>query len=259
MFKRNVEDKILIDIDVLYDVRLAILEFLFSDNKDMIFDTDAYLERKRDKLVDFYKGIIPSDAQQMFDEELALNEVLYFRNGALMTSVLETLVPLIREEYYSIETGGDSPKPSIVVNFLNYNFTREEKDMVVRVIKEYIHVPIEVSHCSVSGSFLDAKYIRTYSRWLTYNFNKWATDMVDSIRKHPFPATEVTTGFIALKLTNDDGSAPDFAKEAKAAATGMSPVVSLNYIPLSEFSISLNHLGKLAAAIATKEDKTSDS
>lgn len=242
-FPTNLKDDILIDIDCIYDIRLSILQFLFSDNTDMILDTDKYLERKRDVLKDFYKGAIPIDAQTSFDEELALKEVLYFRNGAMLTGVLDTTSVLIREEFYSKDAGGDAPVPTITVNFAGYSFTDEEKLMITNLVRQVVAVPIDVKHCSIDSSLLTPSYMRKYSRWITYNFDKWATEMVSLLRECPIPLTEVTAGFICHTLMYEDGTPVDFVKEAKAAATGMAPVAAINYIPLAEMSISTKVLG----------------
>ena len=146
----RVPERIIVDLDTLVDTRLMILQRLFSEREDLVFQHDKYLIRQSNFLEDFYENSTAED-QILFDDAYKNRNVDDLKSGFLFTTCFFGLQDLTERIATSNEIAPTAQDVSVTINFHPYEFTDEEKKAVIDSLSfHYFHAK-EIKSVSISN------------------------------------------------------------------------------------------------------------
>lgn len=232
---------LLIDVDVLFDTRLAVLEEIDADLA-LVNVALGWAGR----ISDAPYGV----EQSVFKELYALRDLNTLKR-ATQTAAFEFVRHWILEAMEKIDQMGDGGKLSYTINFHPYKLTVEQGQALARVIKETIGIELPVHIANYDNTKLSPSFVRTkYDGMFKYDGFDWINANQDAFAVTQCRDTTLYVPYLASTLPDNETMQTLNLKtktiEQDMVIT-MRPLVNLEFMDVQAFS------SILSAEMAKKE------
>lgn len=164
---------ILIDLDCLFDTRLATLKGL-SD----AYVTQALKANYRERITDNFVELIPDIDMEAYKDLYKRRGIPTIQTAAMFpTAIIIELAITVREHIKMATQGPMSGKPVLAINTYPYDLTREEIDSIVSLVKHDLNEPLcEVTSVRLSPSQITPALLKNkYKVSFIYHLSEWMT------------------------------------------------------------------------------------
>lgn len=174
------ESGILIDLDCLFDTRLATLKGINDD-----YVPQALKNNYRDRISDNFVELVPDLDMAVYKELYKNRNIPTIQTAALFpTAIIISLAITVREHIKMATQGPISGRPVLTINTYPYDLTKEEVASIVGLVKHDLNEPlcdvtsIRLSPDQVTPALLKNKYRVCFM----YHLSEWMTRHESSIR-----------------------------------------------------------------------------
>ena len=226
---------LLVDIDSLFDTRLATLFTMGEEVADLVL-CNNYYEREHD----FWVGV---DLNRY-------NELYKNRNKNILKNALMTKIILMIKEFVlgTLEVGNYSPfkyKPKIILNIYPYSLTESECNIFINGLKENTNSLADIELIRFSYKDITPLWIKeNCSLVFMYHFRDWFNVNKNEFSKNSCPEVSLITP--AIFYTNKDleqQKRNSFMQLGihpfKATEKRIKPFIDLRLIHIENFCIGL--------------------
>lgn len=176
--------KILIDLDTLFDTRLALVAKLDPLAATYIAQHTAYWDRDHTDWAQLTDGRLTN---AMFEEAWATRDKQVLKQS-IITGILVVLLRLIAEDQQGSSDGEPREALALEINVHPYGLDVEEMEELTALIHETIDDELPITFCSrpieeLTPQVLDANYALV----ILYEFHRWIKQHCFALSKHRCP------------------------------------------------------------------------
>lgn len=171
---------ILIDLDCLFDTRLATLRGISDDYVPL-----ALKNNYRDRITDNFIELIPDLDMDAYRELYKTRDIPTIQTAAMFpTAIIIHLGFTVREHIKMATQGPVSGKPVLAINTYPYNLTQEEVSAIVGLVKHDLSEPLcEVTSVRLAPEQITPALLKNkYKVSFMYHLSEWMTLHETSIR-----------------------------------------------------------------------------
>lgn len=224
-----------LELDVIFDIRLAILTTFFPPYADAFLKSGQYMERVSDQF-DHLDSTFP---QADYEAVLAKRDLAPLLGNLKQTRFVASLQEHIRVLHEKV----DVMRPQtldVVVNTLPYQLSDSVKATLLTVLGEQLG-GVEVRLDDRAYEELTPAYFSRYTMVGLYDFDTWINTFLQELSTRPIPQTEFMSPAInregAGSIEKVQSGAPQVEVRTRLAGH-----LSIDMAALSEFSVPLDLL-----------------
>lgn len=163
--------KVYLDLDTLFDTRLATLAQISQEVAAQIFHSNAYWDRDHTNWETLTQGAVTAEQYQT-QWDARDNETL---QASIITGIIPVLVNIVTEYHRSKKAGTVDYDLAIEINVHPYQLEMEEMDELTRILQdEVLNDDIGVQFISLSLEEMTFEYIKSrYSALVLFDFHHW--------------------------------------------------------------------------------------
>lgn len=227
------ESRIYLDIDSVFDIRLAVIAQLDPEVASTLLKEGAYWQRESDHWDKLTQGQITQEAYQ---QQYAKRDNTTLQR-AYITGIFAPLAKVLADNELARSSGGLNKEIAFEVNLYPYTFDDIEQAQFIQLFKYRLGMDCKVTMVSVPPSLLTVKYLTDhYAAAFMYDFMGWIKlHLADLIKvKHP------DFNLVAPKLFEKDVSRLSMDEkqdEIKSFRLYMLEYMDLSFIDVSCFSV----------------------
>lgn len=217
------EDKILIDVDTILDLRIASVSVANPDWATKLIDSGKYHSR----ITDNFEDIVPEI--KLSDKNLSWDDI---KSCVYITNVVDRLMDHIDNCKAAQTSVAIDQDVVVTLNTFSLPMTDEEASMLKGVLSDALK-GTKVKLCNLSPEMITPQLLNcNYTQYILYDIDKWMTANAKALSEAPMPTFE----FVApANVVGDAFINVNVAMEL--ARKSIAPYVELTLLPLSEFSL----------------------
>lgn len=224
----------LLDIEMLLDVRLAVVAQMLGEGKrglaDVLSSTEYYRHRQHDNFETATSGEITWEAYQLAYAARNADTLSY----ANMTDFIYQLRMDIKKELPAIERGVEMEGLDLYVNFYPYHdLTEDERDIIVRSVQHYMPLPAKVHGTYIPWKDLTVRrFENQFEMMAIYDHEDWLRHHQDELLQHRIPQHVIMTARIS-SLGHDPILPEGVGDGFKPRSAVLQEWVSLIFLPVT--------------------------
>lgn len=233
-------DKFLVDLEALFDFRLATITLLHGDKYSEVLFSDEQYEKRTSDIFTEIPGMEDFD-QKAFDAEYAKHDWSKLRDFIIGTRMLSRL-----EEWCFVNTRVNpsqdyTPSPELTINVWPYKIPAEDLELLEEGMKANFISFDNVKLINLAPDFLPPEMIRlNYGDILLYDFQRWFLANQTKLTKVQIPSVQFTVPRKAIKKDVEGlfaNGTTEFALRSLFAGT-----LQLNFENLDVFSANMEKM-----------------
>lgn len=237
MIPQNDKERILVDFDCLYDVRLAALGVVDEDLAARTAVNKDYINRYTDNIIGISK-LSPIKIKD-YNDALVSKDVGLLFPYLKPTSIVDRIRKLILETARTAESEPVRQNFEVHINLKGYGLTSGEVAELRDVLIDILCTE-DIGFVDLSSEELTPVHLKNHYRsYVLYSFDDWIKIHLDALKKKPMAAVSLYPA--AISATGDEGDvtflkygmAQDAIRELFAAHA------RVIFLPASEYSICL--------------------
>lgn len=241
------QSRVMIELDCLFDMRLAALARLGDDALINAFKGNYY-----NRLSDNFEGVDLDAYKAIYD-----NRDKALLKDAVITKISKFLKEFVLGTFSNVNNGPFHMRPSILVNCYPYNLLDQEVAMIVLGVRQLTGDLCDIECVSVSPEQLTPLYVKVnLTALIIYEYDKWLEihALTGDWRKHTAPDVTVLAPRISMIRGIKDAAIKDETFEMVEKQCG--PFINLKLLPAEHFSLILRPEHFEKARKQANEEKT---
>lgn len=237
MIPQGDKERILVDFDCLYDVRLAALASVDEDCAARLAVNKEYINRFTDDIIGLSK-LSPLKAKA-YEEALVSKNMDSLFKFLRPTGIVDRIRTLVLETKRTRDSEPVSQTIELIVNLKGYHLKSDEVSELREVLKSII--------CTDTVEFIDSSTEQLtpvqlknhYRSYVLYSFDEWIKAHIDVLKLKPMASVSLYPAAISATGDEEDitflkhGMAQDSVRELFASH------VRVIFLPAAEYSICL--------------------
>ncbi|AXH70758.1 hypothetical protein [Vibrio phage BONAISHI] len=218
-----------VDIDCLFDTRIAILSELYPDLIAEFINSDWYRTRLNDEFWEYDERI---------DKDAYLERWNNRNTEVLFNSVMTSVVTELRKQTAELiglfsQMEEDNPI-HITVNSYPYTLSDNLKELLTHQLV-MTTMADEVTIRSYLPDMVTPEIVRAYGTFITYDLDLWLNIHHEGLIKHPLFATKFAVPLVLKQLPEKPTDVPKIIDEVRSKFAG---VMDYQPQPLEVFSFA---------------------
>lgn len=242
--------RLLIELDCIFDTRLAVLTQLGDEVLSNNFNKDYYTRES-----DTFKGI----GYEEFRSKYNARDKVTLKH-ALVTPLLSLVNDFVKATMDNVNNSPFHMKPAVLVNTYPYVLTTDEEAIIVQAIVQVTKGLCDIECVNLSPEKLTPLYLKlNLTIAIMYDYETWLETHALSGAWGRTTAPDVTV--IAPMVSTIEQTRPvaDFVDAFETLAAQAAPFVCLKFFPIEHFSLVIKPESFIEVNESLKtESKTTD-
>lgn len=222
--------RLLIELDCLFDIRMAILLKMGDDEASAAFKHGYY-----DRISDYFPGVDYEKFKELYaarDKSILQNAILTPLGGLLREFALETLKNINNSPFHM--------KPAIVINTYPYKLNNDEANIIIEGVKMLTNGACDIECVNLSPLELTPLYLKlNLSMLALYEYDQWLEVQALNGGWKKYTAPDVTLLAPRISMKKLEHATRDLEQGFKEMEQNAAPFVNLKLINVDNFSIAL--------------------
>lgn len=225
-------EKVLVDIDVLLDTRLATIAKINEDTA-----VDVLNNGYRTRTIDSFPGI----SAEEFKKAYAKRDVDTL-TMSVATNAFILLQSCIRGSIENIIVGGPGQPISFEINYHPYDLSGEEVDFIRQAIEARTMEIVDINMVKIDNMFLTPTYCKeNYALMIKYDYVEWIEMHQEELAKKPMPGVGLIAPALYHLQVPTDEEMEDFKRNSidpfQTTEIALAPAIGLRLIKPDIFSL----------------------
>ena len=219
---------ILVELDALFDTRIAAIDQLGEDSLKTVLDGGYYT-----RIIDEFPGIDNEAFKEIYKSK---SKSLLF--NSMITPIAEYLLDFSIKTLAQVATSPFHNKPKIIVNTYPYDLNEIEIDIIARGVRGITRGKADIEMVNLSYADITPKYLKkNISILILYNYPDWLEKQSElgNFPTTTCPKVALFGPAIYFKPINPNEYFENNPFETLELY--VSPLISLNLLPVEKFSL----------------------